>query len=64
MTQSTFQNIKTYIDGALRKCFGPEHGDAYLDEQPPFPESLEEQGKWVDSQCFKLRELIDKERLS
>jgi hypothetical protein len=48
---------------ALQNCFNDlKIVEEYLDNVPPFPDSINEQKEWVDSQRFKLRSLIDEQR--
>jgi hypothetical protein len=48
---------------SLFSCF-PDHKleDEYSDNLPPLPDSINEQMEWINSQCSKLRSLIDEQR--
>lgn len=63
VSKETANNLKGRYANALQRCFNDNKiVDEYLDNVPPFPDSINEQKEWVDWHCFKLRSLIDEQR--
>lgn len=62
LTQETGKNLRGRFARALHHCFHDDKiVDDYLDNSAKFPDSVYEQRTWIDSQCSKLRALIDEQ---
>jgi uncharacterized membrane protein len=63
LSKEAFDNLKMRISHALSHSPNePKMLFNFYDELPPIPASINEQKGWIDSQCFKLRELIKEQR--
>jgi len=63
LTKDTANNLKGRFAQALQHCFHDNKIEyAYCDNLPPFPDSIDEQKSWINSQCSRLRYLIDEQR--
>lgn len=60
LTKGAFENLVWRIRDALSYHFEDDKTvQDYLDSLPLFSDSVNEQKKWIDAQCFKLREFIN-----
>jgi FtsZ-binding cell division protein ZapB len=63
LSKDTANNLKGRFMQALFHCFGDhKREDEYSDNLPPFPDSINEQKVWINSQCEMLRNIIDEQR--
>jgi hypothetical protein len=63
LSKETANSLKGRFMQALFGCFHDHKlEDEYSDNLPPLPDSITEQKEWIDSQCSKLRSLIDEQR--
>lgn len=62
LSQETANNLKGRCAQSLHRCFhNNKITDDYTDNLPAMPDSIDEQKTWVDSQCSRLRTLIEEQ---